>query len=125
MVRFLQLALIDVLFVLALGTLGVLFNGHIHMAGIVAIVAVLAVFCVSALYALWWTKNGKPVDLELPIAICPMIAMLGTVAGFLIAFSGGTGDVQDRVLGASTGLASTFIGIACAIVLMVEQRLCR
>lgn len=123
--RLLQVALIDVLFLLALGTLRVLYSGEIHAAGLIAIVAVLIVFGVSAAYALRKASRGEPADLELPIAALPMISMLGTVAGFLVAFSGESGDVQQRVLGASTGLVSTFVGIACALVLMGQQRLLR
>ncbi len=121
--RFLQLALIDVIFGLALATLAYLYSGTIHSAGLVAIAAVLAVFAISAGYALLQARRGQPADLELAVNVSPMIAMLGTVAGFLIAFSGGTGDVQERVLGASTALASTFVGIACAVVLMVQARM--
>ena len=50
--RFLQLALSDVLFLMALGTIAALYSGSIHLAGIVAIVAVLAVFCIAACNAL-------------------------------------------------------------------------
>lgn len=123
MTRFLQVALIDVLFVLALGTANHVYKGEIHTAGIAAIAAVLAVFCVSAAYALRCAWRKLPADLDLPIQVCPMLSMLGTVAGFLVAFSGAEGDVQERVLGASTGLVSTFVGIACAIVLMAQARL--
>lgn len=123
MTRLLQVALIDVLFLLALGTLGVLYSGEVHSAGLVAIAAVLIVFGIAAVYALRQAARGLPADLELAISVCPMLAMLGTVAGFLIAFSADSGDVQERVLGASTGLVSTFVGVACAVVLMVTAKL--
>lgn len=123
MTRVLKLALVNVLFALALGTLAILYEGKIHAAGVIASACVLAVFAVSAAYALRQAYHGETADLELPIAALPMLSMLGTIAGFLIAFSADAGDVQERVLGASTGLVSTFVGIACAIVLMVEQRL--
>ena len=124
---FLQLALSDVLFLMALGTIGALYNGSIHLAGVVAIVAVLAVFGIAACNALRiaWRGAGDTSHLNLAVAVCPMIAMLGTVSGFLIAFSGGSGDVQERVLGASTGLASTFVGVACSILLMGQEHLLR
>lgn len=125
MSRFLQLVLINVLFAIGLGTAGALYSGDVHPAGVVAIVAVLGIYVVASAYALWRAWYGRTVDLELAVNVCPMVAMLGTVAGFLIAFSGATGDVQERVLGASTGLVSTFVGVACAIVLMCQQRLLR
>lgn len=124
--RFLSLALIDVLFLIALGVLGARYHGHVHPAGNIAIAVVLAVFCVSSGYGLlcaFGRLHYKPEHLDLAIAVCPMIALMATVSGFLIAFSGGTEDVQQRVLGASTGLSATFVGIACAVVLMAQAHI--
>jgi hypothetical protein len=59
----------------------------------------------------------------LAIRICPMLAMLGTASGFLIAFAGSTDDVQGRVAGASTGIVATIVGIACTIVLTLRRHL--
>ncbi len=95
------------------------YNGHVHPIGKVAVAVVLAVFAVGA----WCALEGRSASLSLAIRACPMLALCGTVAGFLIAFGGSTTDVQQRVLGASTGLVATFVGISSALVLMLQRHL--
>lgn len=58
-------------------------------------------------------------------SLCPMLGLLGTVSGFLIAFSSASDQDQlNRLIeGASTALASTFIGILCGLVLSFERHL--
>ncbi len=126
--RFLQLSLIDVLFGLALATLAVLYSGHIHTAGLVAIAMVLAVFCVGAAYALRKASRGEgdgAGHLGLAANICPAIGIAGVASGFLIALSGGTDDIQERVIGASSGLAATVVAVACMVVLDVQSHMLR
>ena len=109
----------DTLFLLALGTAGVVYGAHIHTAGVVAIAGVLAVFCVAAAYALYGTYIGRIEvrHIELAANICPAIGIAGVASGFLIALSAGTEDIQQRVVGASSGLAATVIAVACMVVL--------
>lgn len=125
--RFLQLVLIDVLYIIALATVGALYHGHVHTAGLVAIAAVLAVFCTAAAYALRiaWRNAGDIAHLELAANICPMIGITGVASGFLIALSGGTDDIQERVVGASSGLAATVVAVACMGILVVQAHMLR
>lgn len=129
---FLRWALVTALAVVALAIIRLLYHGHVHPAGTVAIVAVLAIFvaanCACGLLA-WQADSGhRPTDSRLDdiaeaVEACPKVAMLGTVAGFLIALSGDAASIQQRMTGASTGLAATFVGIACMIVLGLQLRL--
>lgn len=116
MTAFLRVALVNCLFVVALIAGRVSYDGHIHPAGKAAICAVLAVYC----YGAFWALKGRTEHTHLAIRLAPMVALLGSVAGFLIAFSGDVGDVQQRVLGASTGLVATFVGIAAAAALTIQ-----
>lgn len=130
---FLKWALINVLFLLALGVGMVSYGGKVEVAGKVATgVVILVYLAASAMsgYAAWRMDLGKRLHLarnlphlSLAIEISPMIAMLGTVGGFMIAFGSSAGDVQHRVIGASTGLAATLVGISCTVVLMVIRHL--
>lgn len=125
--RFLELALVDVLFVLSLATAGGLYAGHIHTAGIVAIIFVLVVFGLAAIYALKmaWLGHGDIAHVELAANLCPMIGIAGVAGGFLIALSGGAEDVQARIIGASSGLAATVVAVAAMAVLEVQAHMLR
>lgn len=127
MTRFLQLVLIDTLFVLALASVGFLYGGHIHTAGIAAIAVVLAVFSVSVAYALRvaYTGRGEVRHIELGANLCPMIGIAGVASGFLVALSGGTEDVQARIIGASSGLAATVVAVGCMALLEVQAHMLR
>lgn len=125
--RFLQLVLIDSLFLLALVTAGVQYGGHIHTAGLIAIVVVLLVFGAAAGYALWmaYRGSGDTAHIDLAANLCPMIGIAGVAAGFLVALSGGTEDVQARIVGASSGLAATVVAVACMGLLEVQAHMLR
>jgi Na+/H+-translocating membrane pyrophosphatase len=123
---FLRWLLVNVLFALALAGAAVAYNGQVHQAALVAVSVVLLVYALAAGHAgrlAWRDDRRDHPHLLLAIEVTPMLSMLGTVAGFLIAFAGTAGDVQQRVLGASTGLISTFVGIACTAVLMLLRTL--
>jgi disulfide bond formation protein DsbB len=131
---FLKWALVNVLFLLALGVGLVSYAGKVEIAGKLAGAVVILIYVLASGYvgrAIWQRSKSeflirnplKLKPLSLAIELTPMVAMLGTVAGFLIAFGSSVGDVQTRVIGASTGLASTFIGIACTVVLMVIRHI--
>ncbi len=125
---FLKWALLNGLFILGLGGAKTAYHGHIHNVGIAAIAAVLVVYVLAAGYCgylAWTEKITNRGHVDLAIDLSPMIAMMGTTAGFLIAFGADAADIQHRVLGASTGLASTFVGIAVAVVLMMNRHLLR
>ena len=130
---FLRWALLQSLVFVGFVTLLLLYQGHLHDAGKVMVGMVLLVYVAASAYCgrLAWLGGRGPLraypsprqlaHVSLSITVCPMLALIGTVSGFLIAFSGGVEDVQSRVLGASTGLAATFVGIACAVLLMVQR----
>jgi hypothetical protein len=123
---FLRWALINGLFIFGMVAARVAYHGHIHTVGQFAIGALFVLYLLTAAYcgAMAWKESlFQHGYVQLAIELSPMIAMLGTTAGFLIAFSSGASDVQHRVLGASTSLASTFVGIACAAILMVNRHL--
>lgn len=120
--RFVKWALVNAIYAVILIGAAFTYHGHIHSIGLIAIGAVLALYCLTSAYAGWiaWKdgiKDAKHVSLAIELA--PKLAMLGTVGGFLIAFSSSAGDVQGRVLGASTGLAATFVGISTMITLEI------
>lgn len=122
---FLAWALINSVFVcLAVAAL-IVYGGRVHSTGRVAMAIVLATFALASAYngRLAWLDAPRDHLVDLGVSILPMLALLGTASGFLIAFSGSPEDVQQRVAGASTGLAATITGIACAIVLMLERAL--
>jgi len=127
-VLWLKWLLINALFVIALVTARLTYHGHIHVSGELAIAAVLTIYGLASGYCgkLAWNEKDHGIShVSLAIDLCPMVAMLGTVSGFLLAFNNAAGDIQHRVVGASTGLASTFIGIACMVVLMLQRHLLR
>lgn len=120
--------LVQSVFALALTGAAYSYKGHVHPAGLAAAGVVLAIYVAGSVecgLAAWRSDIETPVleHIGLAIKTSPMVAMLGTVAGFLIAFSGDSTDVQRRVLGASTGLTATFVGISCALVLMFQRHL--
>jgi hypothetical protein len=131
---FLRWALVNALALIAFVAAAVSYHGHVHTVGKVAAGMVLVVFVGASGYCglLAWRsdeKGARRVDLRglehvaLAIRVCPMIAMLGTASGFLIAFTGTTENVQQRVAGASTGIVATVIGVACTIVLMLQRHM--
>jgi hypothetical protein len=124
---FLRWALINVLFVASLVTADISYSGSIPTPAKLAIGAVFSVFAVASAYAgklAWDEQKDEKHHLSEAIGLCPMVAMLGTVAGFLMALSSDSSDVtnfQQKVAGASSGLLATFVGISCAVVLVLLQ----
>lgn len=126
--RMLELALIDTLFVIALGTCAFLYGGHVHVAGTVAIVAVLVVWASASAYALRIAGNGgldTSGHIGFAANVCPAIGIAGVASGFLVALSSGTEDIQDRVVGASSGLAATVVAVMCMVLLDVQAHMLR
>lgn len=126
--RFVKWALVTAIYAIVMAASGLSYHGKVHAIGLIAIGAVLALFAITSGYAGWllWKWEDYELDskhLSLAIELAPKLAMLGTVGGFLIAFSASAGDVQHRVLGASTGLAATFVGIATMIALEVIRHI--
>ena len=121
---FLRWSLVNVAFLAALAGASIAYDGEIHGAGKAAALAALCVYVAASAHAgvCAWNGTGSK-HVSLAVRACPMVAMLGTVAGFLISFSGDASDVQQRVLGASTGLVATFVGVSCALVLMLLEHL--
>lgn len=125
----LRLALLNSVFALALVAGRLAYHGHLHPVVYVAVAVVLSIYGAGAVQALrmagWhrdahadvheWERGLSRLDCL--AARCPKVAMAGTVTGFLIAFSGSTDEVQQRVRGASTGLIATLIGIAAMLLL--------
>jgi hypothetical protein len=123
---FLQWLFVNAVYLIILALAWIFYNGHIQAIGLIAIGAVLALYVCASGYAgyLTWNENRWGIHhISLAIELAPKLAMLGTVGGFLIAFSAGAGDVQHRVLGASTGLAATFVGISTMIVLEILRHI--
>lgn len=131
--KFVKWALVNAIYGAILAAAALEYHGHVHSIGLIAIGAVLVLFLLASGFAglLAWTRGGANlaiVDdhtkvLTLAIELAPKLAMLGTVGGFLIAFSSGAGDVQGRVLGASTGLAATFVGIFTMVALEIIRHI--
>ena len=126
---FLKWCLVNVAFLAALVAAAVMYDGEVHAAGKIAAAAVLLVYVLASAKAgaqAWRESPQSPqADLDEAADFCPQVGLLGTVAGFLIAFSGDQGAVQERVLGASTALTATFTGIACMIALRLLARVLR
>ena len=131
---FLRWALVNSLAAVTFVAAALSYHGHVHAAGRVAAALVLGVFALASAYCgvlAWRADSVASPGLDsrslehvaLAIRVCPMLAMLGTASGFLIAFSGSAEDVQQRVAGASTGIVATVVGVACTIVLMLERHL--
>jgi len=131
--RFLRWALVTTLALVGFVAAAASYHGHVHATGKVSAGIVLGVFALASAYCglLSWRADERAdgVDhralehVSFAIRICPMLAMLGTASGFLIAFTGSTEDVQQRVAGASTGIVATVVGVACTIVLMLQRHL--
>lgn len=130
--HFLRWALVNALTAVTFAAAFLSYDGEIHAVGRVAAGIVLAVFGLASGYCglLAWRADGAAgasirglEHVALAIRVCPMVAMLGTASGFLIAFSGSAEDVQQRVAGASTGIVATVVGVACTIVLMLQRHL--
>lgn len=122
---FLKWALVNVAYLLALAGGALAYHGTVETPGKIAIGMVLAVYALGSAHAghLAWKWSRRTQHVSFAIELCPKLAMLGTVSGFLIAFGSSAGDVQHRIIGASTGLAATFVGISSMIVLEVQRHL--
>ncbi len=122
---FLRWCLVNVVFLTALVYAKLNYHANIHLVAWLAVSAVLLNYAIGSFYAgkLAWSTTSPPErkdglrHLERATSYSPKMAMLGTVAGFIIAFDGDLTDVSSRVRGASTGLIATFVGIACMLVL--------
>ena len=131
--RFLRWALVTGLALVGFVAAAASYHGHVHTTGKVSAGIVLGVFALASAYCglLSWRADERAEGTDaralehvsFAIRVCPMLAMLGTASGFLIAFTGSTEDVQQRVAGASTGIIATVVGVACTIVLMLQRHL--
>lgn len=130
----LRLVVLNSLFALALVAARLAYGGHVHPVAYAAVGLVLAVYAAGAVQVVrmaWWRPDTRGEferawqqglrRVDRLAARCPKVAMAGTVTGFLIAFSGSTADVAQRVRGASTGLAATLIGIVAMLLLELQQ----
>jgi hypothetical protein len=130
----LRVVVLNSLFALALVAARIAYHGHVHPIVYVAVAVVLLVYGAGALQVMRlamrpevrtdderhaWQCGLRRLDRL--AARCPKVAMVGTVMGFLIAFSGSTDDVSVRVRGASTGLVATLIGIASMLLLELQH----
>jgi hypothetical protein len=131
--RFLRWSLVNALALVTFVAAAASYHGHVHAPGKVSAAIVLGVFALASAYCglLAWRADERAgrtdaralEHVSFAIRVCPMLAMLGTASGFLIAFTGSTEDVQQRVAGASTGIVATVVGVACTIVLMLQRHL--
>jgi flagellar motor component MotA len=130
----LRVVVLNSLFALALVAARIAYHGHVHPIVYVAVAVVLLVYAAGAVQVIrlamrpaldtederhTWQCGLRRLDRL--AARCPKVAMVGTVMGFLIAFSGSTDDVSVRVRGASTGLVATLIGIASMLLLELQH----
>ena len=124
---FLRLLLIDSLFGCALVAGAIAYHGKIHPIAVVAVAVVLVAYAAGAAVCLWlaWNGNRKRLlnDVGELAERLPGLALMGTAAGFIIALSGDTAQVQHRIAGAATGIVSTFVGVACWLVLSAQHRM--
>lgn len=123
---FLALLLFNAVFLSALVVAARFYHGGLHPAAVTAIAVILLVYAGATARALrlaWRYAGDAKGYISLAIRVLPMIAILGTATGFLIAFSGGVDDVQQRVAGASTGIVSTIVGVACTVALMLQRHI--
>lgn len=121
-VLFVRWVAFNALFIGGLITAALAYHGHVHAVVYVAVGAVLAIYLGGALYTGKHAWEGQVTHrhanrIDRIAGYCPKVAMLGTVTGFLIAFSSSTGDYRTRILGAATALIATWVGIACMIAL--------
>lgn len=134
---FLRVLLVNSLFGCALAAGALAYDGHVHPVALVAIAVVLVAYAAGAAACLFLAWSIPPPYLRSPrdswgrylndvselAEALPGIALLGTAAGFLIALSGDAADIQHRISGAATGIISTFVGVACWLVLTLQHRL--
>ncbi len=124
---FLRWTLLNVLYLVALATLAGAHGGEVVGLARWFVLAILAVYAIASAYAgllsLRGEKAGLP-HLLLAADVCQYLGLLGAATGFLVALSGDDlATVQQRVAGASIGLAATAVGVACSVVLLVEAHL--
>lgn len=120
--RFVKWALVNAVYAIVMAGAGLSYHGQIATPGKIAIGLIIALFAVASGYVGYYAWSNRPFNhdhMNLAIRLCPIVALLGTTSGFLIALSGGAGDVQQRVAGAATGLSATFIGLMSMAVLML------
>lgn len=126
---FLQWALINVLFVVGLIVAGIAYVGRVHVPVIayLAIGVVLVTYCIASVqigretwaeHRRWFVKT--PFVSE-AIRLLPIMAMVGTVGGFLIALTGDPNDVTHRITGAATSLSATMVGLISIILLKLQS----
>lgn len=123
---FLRWALVNAVYLAVLVAGRLSFHGHIPAVGLVAIGAVLLTYVLASAWAGWlcWQEDKRGVHhVSLAIELAPKLAMLGTISGFLLAFGAQTGDVATRVLGASSALSATWVGVSSMIVLEVIRHI--
>lgn len=117
-----RLAVVQALSLTAFIALALSFGPRVHLVAWLDIAVVLVLYAAASLRAsVVAVRGGSLRALDEAISLAPMLAMLGTIAGFVIAFGASADDVQGRVLGASTGLAATFVGVACAALLRIQR----
>jgi hypothetical protein len=125
---FQRILLVDSLYGSALAG-GALAYPHVHPVALVAIGFVLFAFAVGAAvcaYEAWRfpaVSKRRLDDVAELAERLPGLALLGTAAGFLLALSGDSADVQQRISGAATGIVSTLVGVACWLVLSAQHRM--
>ena len=141
---FLRWSLVNTLFTLCVAVVAVSHGDKVDGQARWFVLAILALFAGSSLYGglLCWRADSTEYGLDgLPTweydlsgvrwlsfngDMCQYLGLLGAATGFLVALSGdGLGSVQDRVAGASIGLAATAMGVACSMVLFLEAELLR
>lgn len=125
---FLKLLLVDSLFGCALAAAALAYP-ELHPIATVAIAAVLVAFSAGAAICAFeaWrfpvVSRRRLNDVSQLAELLPGLALMGTAAGFMLALSGDTAGVQHRISGAATGIASTFVGVACWLVLSAQHRM--
>lgn len=124
---FLLILLANSLFGCALAAGAFAYKGHVHPVALVAVGVVLAAFAAGAaacLFLAWRGTNKRLLNDVAHLAeLLPGLALMGTAAGFLIALSGDPAHIQHRIAGAATGIISTFIGVACWLMLSFQHRM--
>jgi hypothetical protein len=136
---FLRWALLNVL--VLLGGVVLAISKHELVTGLARwfVLAILIVFALASLYAgvLSW-RHDRLANLnvkepwrgvehvEFAADVCQYLGLIGAAVGFLVALTGDDlGTVQQRVAGASIGLAATAVGVGCSVVLLLEAHLLR
>lgn len=132
---FLKLLLIDALAVLGLAAVAAAYGHRLVGPSLVAVPAILIVYTAASAYAalLAWHTPGRALWVAhrldfLPFAAwsCQILGIMATVFGFwvLLTSSGDAEALGARIQdGGGVALAGTFVGVACSLVLSVQERL--